>query len=228
MTIAGMRTVLTSFFLAVALLACCRVPCEPCVPVPASAAPVERPVSVPVPVVDPAAAVYDAFIRSFLDGGADMPNYHKGQATELVFERVTAHTDGPFSGGKFREWDSIKAQVKGLRRETWEAFSRANARERDLEVRTGFAGHMEFLAKEQLDKQFESGIDEGWTRFHREHPGAAGILSMSSVGVSPDGRQALLYAEFSGGGLIGWGRYFLYELGTGSWQVVASQMTWIS
>ena len=227
-TIAGMRTVLASFFLAVALPACCRVPCGPCVPVPASHAPVERPVAVPVPVVDPAAAVYDAFIRSFLDGGTAKEAHPGGRVTELVFDAMTARAEDRDLDGTFRDWDSLHGGLKDLRRETFDAFARENAVQRDLHGRVRFDGRIEFLTQEQLGKQFEGGTDEGWTRFHREHPGAAGILSLSNVGVSPDGRQAMLCVAFVAGGEDGWGRYFLYEKKGGAWEVVAFMEAWVA
>jgi hypothetical protein len=222
-----MRTLVTSL-LSIALLGCCRMPCTPCEPVTASAVRVAPPAAMPLPVTDPADAVYDAFIRSFLDGETAKDAHPGGRVTELVFARLTAHADEPALDGKFRGWDWLHDELKALRQETFDAFTRENAQQRDLNGRVRFGGQVEFLTEEQLDKQFEGGTDEGWTRFHRAHPGAAGILSMSSVGISADGRQALLYVSFVAGGLDGWGRYFLYERGDRSWTVVAHLEAWVS
>jgi len=51
----------------------------------------------------------------------------------------------------------------------------------------------ELVDKAEIDAIFEKG--GWWTDYYKRYPNSQGFLTLSRVGFSPDGKQALLYAK---------------------------------
>jgi hypothetical protein len=58
-----------------------------------------------------------------------------------------------------------------------------------------------------------------WQEFYRRFPGTPGLIDVSRVGFSRDGRSALVLVEYGSGGLCGGTIYALLELQAGRWRV---------
>ena len=67
-----------------------------------------------------------------------------------------------------------------------------------------------------------------WQAFHLKHPDSAGVITLSDVGFSPGGDQALIYAASSSGSLAGSGGWILLEKRDGHWTIVQRKRTWVS
>ena len=71
------------------------------------------------------------------------------------------------------------------------------------------------------------GNPEGyWAEFNRRFPGATGLLSVSGIGYSRDGREAVVVADFSCGVLCGRGKVALLQKQGGVWMVEKLLSAW--
>jgi len=69
---------------------------------------------------------------------------------------------------------------------------------------------------------------DGYRHFNRRFPGAFGLLTLSPVGFSEDGLQAVMHVSWMLWPRVGEGHYYLLENRDGAWHVVRRAMTWIS
>jgi hypothetical protein len=76
--------------------------------------------------------------------------------------------------------------------------------------------------------RFMSSADYFWQAFYEKFPGAVGTVSLSPVGYSRDGAQAVVYVEHGCGSLCGEGRIVLLRRRLGAWHIVATRQTWVS
>ncbi len=83
------------------------------------------------------------------------------------------------------------------------------------------------LNQDVLDKTFKKGQD-GWAKFYKLYPKAAGYWTFSRPGYNATGDEALLYVGHHCGWLCGTGHLYLLQKQSGDWVVVNRQMLWIS
>jgi hypothetical protein len=69
---------------------------------------------------------------------------------------------------------------------------------------------------------------DGYRHFNRRFPDAFGLLTLSAVGFSEDGLQAVMHVGWMLWPRVGEGHYYLLEKRDGAWHVVRRSMTWIS
>jgi uncharacterized protein YbjT (DUF2867 family) len=84
-----------------------------------------------------------------------------------------------------------------------------------------------FMANDEFERYFKDRND-GWDNFYQNNAGAAGYLSLSRVGFNLGGNRALIYVEFSCGGLCGHGVYYILEKSSGKWMRTAEHLRWVS
>jgi hypothetical protein len=125
-------------------------------------------------------------------------------------------------------WKSL-ADMPGLDGTTLRSFRENNARPLPACATLPLVGGMTLLARGELDALPTRDADAYWRAFHARFPGVAGLTSTSGVGISRDGRQALLVLDHSCGGICGTGHIVLLERDdAGKWRVRRAVMTWIS
>ena len=78
-----------------------------------------------------------------------------------------------------------------------------------------------------LNKYFQKGHD-GWEKFYKQHPKAAGYWDFSLSGHNSAGDEALVYVGHHCGWLCGTGHLYLLKKQDGNWKVINRLMLWIS
>lgn len=84
----------------------------------------------------------------------------------------------------------------------------------------------ELVDKTEIETIFKKG--GWWTDYYRKYPNSQGFLSLSRVGFSTDGKQAVFYANNGCGGKCGTGTYVVMEKVDLSWKVVKEILIWVS
>jgi hypothetical protein len=69
---------------------------------------------------------------------------------------------------------------------------------------------------------------KGFARYARVYPGARALVSFSRVGVSGDGREALMLVRRECGMLCAAGSLVLLRRSAGTWRVVDVDHVWVS
>lgn len=88
-------------------------------------------------------------------------------------------------------------------------------------------GNRTLITRAQLTEIFRKGPD-GWSDFYSRYPDARGSLRLSPVVWSSTGNTALLYFEWSCGGLCGGAALLLVERTWGKWRITRSRTFWVS
>lgn len=83
------------------------------------------------------------------------------------------------------------------------------------------------LSEDVVIKTFKKGQD-GWGKFYKLYPKAAGYWSFSRPGYNATGDEALVYVGHHCGWLCGTGHLYLLRKQDGNWAVMNRQMLWIS
>lgn len=109
---------------------------------------------------------------------------------------------------------------------TWrgavESFTRENASRRRILPGRDIGVAYDVLTPSQFSTHFThaDSLDAGWEGFHAAYKDAGGITTWSAVGFSADRRRALVYVNFTCGGLCAEGRYVFLEKTRGAWRAV--------
>jgi hypothetical protein len=122
----------------------------------------------------------------------------------------------------------VRAELEGLRADTWQSFLAANGKESDVTAVLRLPEPVTVLSEEADREIFSKGVDAGWRTFFERFPRAEALCGLSLPGRSADGRQALLYEELLSGGECGHGTYFLLAWRDGGWHVVDTWQAWIA
>jgi hypothetical protein len=90
--------------------------------------------------------------------------------------------------------------------------------------------HYTFISIKDLKEKFDYKFpgDMNWAAFRETYPEADNLYTLSRVGFSGDGRQALVFVTNWCGVVCGEGNYFLLQKENDNWKVVNKVMTWIS
>ena len=110
---------------------------------------------------------------------------------------------------------------RGLDSQAWRAFrtaSRTGGR-----VPSGVLPAVKVIWLPRGDVEAEPGAvarDDDWAAFHRRYPGSSGLIQLSRVGFSPDGRSAVVYGTVARGPLSAASHLFVLRRTGSRWCVV--------
>ncbi|HEV2522536.1 MAG TPA: hypothetical protein VGT24_09155 [Candidatus Acidoferrales bacterium] len=158
----------------------------------------------------------------------------RGRASEIVIVNKTESDrninrieDGD---GKLISWKEIttylQKQFPMLQRATLDSFRETNVYPASFKRSFQLPVPYELVDKAEIDAVFKHG--GWWTDYYRKYPNSQGILSLSRVGFSPDGKQAVFYAGNMCGGKCGRGNYVVMERVDSGWKVAKEILFWIS
>ena len=80
----------------------------------------------------------------------------------------------------------------------------------------------------RVDAEDVKRIQDGWQQFYQDHPGAAGILSISRVGFNSDKSLAVVYIAAKTSMMMANGKCYLLAKKNGSWEIEKEEMIWFS
>jgi hypothetical protein len=84
----------------------------------------------------------------------------------------------------------------------------------------------ELVSKAEFEAMFKT---DAWrTDYYTRYPNSQGALSLSRVGFSPDGKQAVFFASNHCGGKCGTGAYVVMEGTDSGWKVAKEILIWVS
>lgn len=128
-----------------------------------------------------------------------------------------------------RAYAELPSTIPGLDATTWATFE-ARSRARGPACSALPGGRPVVLVRDSVLRMLPRTDPEAyWTAFRRRFPEATGLTSVSAVGESADGRQALLVVNHACGGLCGWGYVVLLGRASGdAWSVRYARMLWVS
>ena len=143
---------------------------------------------------------------------------------------IEDHTDtwglGIHGSGALRR--RLAARWPELDRQAIDQLLARNAVSQPLTDRFDLDTEVILITAEEVNEIFHNGGYGGWDEFYRRYPGAQGIMMLSRVGFSPDGKWALAYMGNQYHYLAGSGWVFLLEKSAGEWTFVDGIMLWIS
>jgi hypothetical protein len=128
-----------------------------------------------------------------------------------------------------RAYGELPSTIPGLDATTWATFeARSRARAPACSALPG--GRRFVLVRDSVLRTLPRADPEAyWTAFRLRFPESTGLTSVSAVGESADGRQALLVVNHVCGGLCGWGYVVLLGRAPGdAWRVRYARMLWVS
>jgi hypothetical protein len=115
--------------------------------------------------------------------------------------------------GKF-----LRKQVPSLRPATIENFREANRSQVPLQPQFSLPLPYQLVAEGTLDLIIHDIAD--WPQYYKHYPGAQGFLTLSRIGFSPDGEQAIFYVTNHCGGKCGSGSFVVAQKHGPKWGIV--------
>jgi hypothetical protein len=135
------------------------------------------------------------------------------------------------ANGKQIPWtETAKSLIKEaptLQSTTIDAFRQVNTQQASLRRSFHPALDYELVDASRIDSIFQKNGGD-WSAYYKQYPGSPGILALSRVGFSSDGRQALFYVSNRCGGLCGGGGYVVMENIGGHWVIQKEIEKWVS
>lgn len=127
-------------------------------------------------------------------------------------------------------WAALR-KAPGLDSTTWASFVASNRARRP--ACAALPSGAEVVLVRDSDRQAlraaSGNPDAYWQTFYARFPRTRGLTTVSGVGLSADGRQALLALDHGCGGLCGHGHVLLLTRAPGGrWHVRHVRMTWVS
>jgi hypothetical protein len=173
--------------------------------------------------------VLSAYIAGTFTGSKGESRVGKG-ITRIVIINVT-QSDPPLdANGHPMQWKQIakllRKEAPALDPTTLEAFRKMNTEQAALRRSFQLGIDYDLVDAGQIDAIFKNG--GWWPEYYRAFPGSQGELTLSRVGFSGDGKQALLYASNSCGGKCGSGDYVLMQKREGRWVIAKEIIMWVS
>lgn len=140
--------------------------------------------------------------------------------TRIVIVDSTRHGDRGLSAGP---WPVGGGRVPD---DAMQSFRVANSRPWALENRFRTRVPVQLLSQAGKRVVSKESDGEGMTLTRVRFPGAGGVVTLSRVGFSGDGRTALVFHRVMCGGLCGEESYYLLALGAdGTWEVAHKHVT---
>jgi hypothetical protein len=140
---------------------------------------------------------------------------------------LTSSGDDDFPTPWEKTVETLRQKAPSLQQTTIDAFRRANARQAFLGRGFRFPVEYEIVDESRLAPIFKRD-GGGWDAYYKQYPGAQGIATVSRIGFSADGAQALFYIKNSCGGLCGSGWYLIMEKRDGRWIIAKAILKWVS
>lgn len=180
---------------------------------------------------DPILDEYDIYIDFLSQHTWNRARIYNFEVKSIVINQVTS-TRG-MNRLNAEPWvirDLVRKNLPSLRQSTIESFESRNMEPVELQA-SKFIGHnVTIITKEEKSQIFSSNIKgtSQWPGFYERFPDTQGILSLSRVGVSTDGMQALLYYGNVSAGCGGVGEIVLLEKSENQWTIVKVLGVWKS
>jgi hypothetical protein len=149
-----------------------------------------------------------------------------GRLDVLLYDHFADVDDQPF--GTFEEAEAwVRDSLPDVPRDLLTDFRRVGTDHSRIKPFTLERGDLQLLADSTL-RRFFGKWKPGWEGFHRAFPRGTGIIEVSRVGLSRDGRWAILYIEEQASSLGGAGDFNILHREGGVWRVRYSYRIWIS
>ena len=129
-------------------------------------------------------------------------------------------------GGEIMDEMVYKTDWPWTRSDTYSDFKRRNEDSQSLRGTLTYYPGLVFWAREESNAVFTD--MNGWKKFYELHPNSGGILTLSAVGFSNDGTQALVYFARTCGSLCGEGSLYILNKVNGVWMIQRKQNAWVS
>jgi hypothetical protein len=120
----------------------------------------------------------------------------------------------------------LRKQVPSLQLAAVENFRRANQGQTALQPRFSLPLPYQLVAGSTLDSIIRDIAD--WPQYYKRYPGAQGFLTLSRVGFSPGGEQAMFYVTNHCGGKCATGSFVVEQRRGAKWEIVKEVIFWIS
>jgi hypothetical protein len=146
---------------------------------------------------------------------------------KIVILNMTSSGDDDYPTPWEKMVETLRQKSPSLQQTTIDGFRSANARQAFLVRGFRFPVEYEIVDESRLAPIFKRD-GGGWDAYYKQYPGAQGIATLSRVGFSADGAQALFYIKNSCGGLCGSGWYLIMEKRDGRWMIVKAIQKWVS
>ena len=154
---------------------------------------------------------------------AEIPNATRGR--KVVLESTTSVGDLRSSASGITE--PFRAKNVDIPKQLVTRFLAANQSSVELVEAVKQDARVTLVTSAAARAMFRSSdLEDDWAAFYRKYEGAAGLFKASRPGFYRD--FALLYVEFSCGGLCGEGHLLLLRRAHEAWIVQADVVTWIS
>lgn len=149
----------------------------------------------------------------------------------LVVQATTGtHRMAEESNTPWRLARRLRNGLPSLQSSTIESFQLRNRAPGPLDA-ARFRHHtVTLISDEEISQIFTlgSGGSGWWPEFYERFPDSQGLLSLSRVGVSSDGTQALLYYQNTWGGLAGIGEFVVLDKARDRWSIGERLPVWRS
>jgi len=171
--------------------------------------------------------VFSAFIaRSFVGkAGTERVAF---PVSQIIIVDKTAYEQGEIE--EEMSWKEtckfLRKQVPSLQSATIEKFRAANLRQSVFQQRFDLPLPYQIVAGSTLDSIIHDVAD--WPQYYKQYPGAQGFLTLSRVGFSPNGEQAMFYATNHCGGKCATGSFVVAQKRHAKWIVVKEVIFWVS
>jgi hypothetical protein len=184
-------------------------------------------------VTEPEYQVLSAYIASVFTGdkGEDRVGSHVSKiviASKTRSDRDDREIED--DDGKPMSWKQISRylhrEATTLQPEMLTSFRDANTHPAPFRPSFRLPVAYELVDKTEIDAIFKKG--GWWTDYYKKYPDSQGFLSLSRVGFSTDGKQAVFYSRNGCGGKCGTGTYVVMEKVDSSWKVVKEILIWVS
>lgn len=166
-------------------------------------------------------AVYSAVLDNL--GRPEDPEEEWRDKRETILADSTIPGENPGGNG----WGFRSASKRAPTPQTIRNYNARSANICHLQSRFTAKISPSLISRESLEKNFMKKGD-GWSRFYKDHPDAAGYWDFSAVGYSEDHQEALLYLGHHCGPLCGTGHLVLLERENDIWVVKNRLALWIS
>ncbi len=184
-------------------------------------------------VTDSEYQVLSAYINDTFTGSKGDARIGAHIARVVVANKTQSDLDDSHVGdknGKQIPWSKtsryLRKQSPVVQASTLNSFRDANPHPAPLHRRFQLSLPYELVDKGEIDAIFEK--NGWWTDYYKKYPDSQGFLTVSRIGLSADGKQAMLYSANDCGGKCGAGTYVVMEKVGGSWRVIKEIVMWVS
>jgi len=157
-----------------------------------------------------------------------------GRVTNVVILDTTDSGDDRLlrdDNGQSISWEKMTGTLRkrdpALQKGTLDAFRRANTHQALLRRSLHPSMNYVLVTSAQLEPIFCKGCGF-WPEYYKRFPGSQGVLTISGIGISPDGTQAFFYVSNICEGLCGAGDYVVMEKQNGVWAIQNVIGMWVS